>query len=552
MAPVVLLAGGGINGMGVFRDLARQGVPTLLIEKGDFASGTSAAPSRLIHGGLRYLETGEFALVRESVEERNLLLLNAPHVVRPLRIWVPAKNWLGGAVGAIARFLRLTKTPGPKGIAVVKLGLMIYDLFGKYHQTMPNHRLVSRAETARTIPGLGRDVKAVAEYYDARIWYPERLTLELAGDAEADCPDAMALPYVSVAGNTDGKVILRDELTGEEKTVAPRIVVNCTGAWADRVNAAVGIDSNLIGGTKGTHLILDDARMARELGDVMLYFPTSDNRACLIYAFDERHVLLGATDIRCDEPENVATSDEEVDYLFAVIREVLPACRFSRDNIAFAICGVRPLPRSEGDVAGAISRDHSIKAYPRDSARPYDVLTLVGGKWTTFRACGEQIADKVLSLLEKTRRESTKHLAIGGGRNFPKSKDDLARRITEIAAASKASIPRVTELYERYGTSADAYLASLGGAAENPLQQVPGYSVEEIRYIAASERVTRLSDVVMRRTLIALGGHASESAVAEVAAIVAQPLDWEAARMAEEIALTHAELRGRHRVPKRP
>ncbi len=227
----VLIAGGGINGIGVYRDLALQGIPSILVEKGDFASGTTAAPSRLIHGGLRYLETGEFALVRESVIERNHLLRNAPHLVKPLPVWVPAFNWLGGAWSAVLRFLKLTKTPGAKGILVVKLGLMFFDWFGKATQVMPGHRLVPMSEARRRWPGLSPEVAAVAEYYDARLTHPERLALELVKDAERDCPEAMALPYVSLAGLKDGKALLKDEETGEIFNIAPRLVVNCAGAW---------------------------------------------------------------------------------------------------------------------------------------------------------------------------------------------------------------------------------------------------------------------------------------------------------------------------------
>ena len=201
----VLIAGGGINGIGLFRDLALQGIPAILVEKGDFASGTTAAPSRLIHGGLRYLETGEFALVRESVIERNHLLRNAPHLVHPLPVWVPAYSWLGGAMSAVLRFFKLTRTPGAKGILVVKLGLMFFDWFGKATQVMPGHRIVPMAEARARWPGLSPKVTAVAEYYDARLTHPERLALDLIKDAERDCPEAMALPYVSLAGLKDGK-----------------------------------------------------------------------------------------------------------------------------------------------------------------------------------------------------------------------------------------------------------------------------------------------------------------------------------------------------------
>jgi len=237
--PDILIIGGGINGVGTFRDLAAQNVPALLVEAGDFSSGTSAAPSRLIHGGLRYLETGEAALVRESLTERNLLLKNACHIVQPLPVWVPLRSWLGGTFGAIARFLKLTRTPGRKGAIPVKLGLMLYDAFGRTQQTMPDHRLLTRRQARAEMPVLAPDIRAVAEYYDARITHPERLVMELVADAEAECPESLAVPYLKAIGQENGRVTLRDMASGETFDVAPRLVINASGAWVDEVQFPV-------------------------------------------------------------------------------------------------------------------------------------------------------------------------------------------------------------------------------------------------------------------------------------------------------------------------
>ncbi|NMD09074.1 MAG: glycerol-3-phosphate dehydrogenase/oxidase, partial [Phyllobacteriaceae bacterium] len=407
----VLIVGAGINGIGVFRDLALQGVPAILVDKGDFSSGTSAAPSRLIHGGLRYLETGEFALVRESVMERNHLLLNASHLVKPLAVWVPTFSWFGGALSAALRFLKLKKTPGAKGIVVVKLGLMFFDWFGRKTQTMPRHRIISRAASLNKIPGLSRSIAAVAEYHDARLTHPERLALELVKDAERDCPDSLALPYVSLAGQGKTGVMLKDEIGGEQFSIMPRLVINCAGAWADHVNASLGIEQRLIGGTRGSHLVMRRPDIARQLGDSMLYFETHDFRACLIYTLDETLILVGATDIRDDNPDGVTCSADEITYLFGVMDEVLPGCNARQEDIVFAYAGIRPLPWSGDTTTGAISRDHALRAFEENAARPYPVLTLVGGKWTTYRACAEQIAGEVLQRLGKLASRSTLHEA---------------------------------------------------------------------------------------------------------------------------------------------
>jgi len=550
--PDILIVGGGINAVGLYRDLAAQGVPALLVEKGDFCSGTSAAPSRLIHGGLRYLETGEFALVRESVEERNLLLQNAPHYVRPLPVWVPVTSRWAGFLAAGARFLRLTRTPGPRGALVLKLGLTVYDWFGAKYRSMPKHRMIGGKEALRQMPGLLPAICSVGEFYDARLTNAERLTLELVADAEADCPASCAIPYLAVAGHDGKDVLLRDEIDGAVHRVAPKLVINAAGAWIDQVDACLGIEERLVGGTKGSHLVLDHPELARALGEKMIYFPTSDHRICLAYPLDERLVLIGTTDLPTDDPEDMACSEVEVDYLFRVMKEIMPGIRLNRAQIVFRYAGVRPLPKAtSGTVAGAISRDHHIRPFARTDHRPYDVLTLVGGKWTTYRACAEQIADQVLQRIGKSRRTDTRSLKIGGGAGWPLEPAKQRQQITEIARQTGLSLEHCTALADRYGAYAATVAATIvaeGIGADRPLKTCADYSRGEIRHLISAERPTRLADLVLRRTQIGLLGKATPELVAELADFMAQSLAWTGDRRAREIVDTSRLLEQRHGV----
>lgn len=547
-APEVLIVGGGINGVGVYRDLAGEGVAALLVERGDFASGTSAAPSRLIHGGLRYLETGEMALVRESVEERNLLLLNAPHVVRPIRCWIPLRSWFGGLAGTVARFLRLTRTPGRKGAVPVKVGLAFYDLFGNAHRTMPRHRFFSRAAALARVPRLAPSTRAVAEYYDARISHPERLTMELVADAEAACPASLAVPYLAVSGLRDGAVELTDRVDGRVFRVRPKVVVNASGAWLDQVHAGLGLAEKLVGGTKGSHLVIRAPDVAAELGEIMLYFETEDHRACLIYRMDEDHVLLGTTDLRTEDPDDTICSAGEIDYLFGVLAAVMPQVRFRSADIVFHYAGVRPLPRTEGAVAGAISRDHSIRRYDPGPERPFTMLSLVGGKWTTYRACAEQIADAVLGVLGRRRTRSTRTEPIGGGRDFPRDAAGRAAFAADLARRSGVAPERAALLADRYGSTAAAIAAAEVADGGRTLAAAPTYSRAEIVAIARDERVTRLEDVVLRRTLMGFEGLAGAEQVAELADVVGDVLGWSAERRVAERDACNRLLRERHGV----
>src|SRR5512145_710663 len=191
----VLIVGGGINGIGTFRELALNGVDVLLVEKGDFCSGASSASSHMAHGGIRYLENGEFRLVREAVQERNRLLENAPHVVKPLPTTIPIFKRFSGLLNAPLKFLGILDKPSERGSAVIKLGLMLYDAFTGRQRTVPRHQFFSREESLEKWKPLNPNIVNTAVYYDGAILQPERLAMELILDAEAENPDARALNY---------------------------------------------------------------------------------------------------------------------------------------------------------------------------------------------------------------------------------------------------------------------------------------------------------------------------------------------------------------------
>lgn len=548
----ILIVGGGINGIGLFRDLSLQGVPAVLVDKNDFASGTSAAPSRLIHGGLRYLETGEFALVRESVIERNHLVRNAHHLVKPLPVWVPAFSWFGGLFSAGLRFLKLKKTPGAKGIAVVKLGLVFFDRFGRTTSAMPGHRIVSRGELRTRMPGLSERIKAVAEYYDARLTHPERLALELIKDAERDCPASVAVPYMALAGSDNEQVVLRDAVSGEEIALRPRLVINCAGPWADEANRILGIEGRLIGGTRGSHIVLHRPDIARQLADGMLYFETRDFRACLVYALDPEHILLGTTDIRASDPDTARCSDEEIDYLFDVLEQVMPGAAARREEIIFTYAGVRPLPYSGEGATGAISRDHFLKDFEPEGNRRFPVSTLVGGKWTTYRVCAEQIADTVLARLGAGRRHSTLDVPIGGSAGLENDAQKRLSFVRGLMARHGLDQAVSTALVERYGSQAEDVARHVVADGGKTVDEASLYRAGEIRWIVTEERVTHLSDIVLRRTLMPFENAITRASLDAIAHIAADALGWDRQRRETEIAATLATLDARYRVERPP
>ncbi|MDP1547378.1 MAG: FAD-dependent oxidoreductase, partial [Anaerolineales bacterium] len=208
----VLVVGAGINGIGTFRDLALNGVDVLLVDRADFCSGASAASSHMAHGGIRYLENGEFRLVREAVQERNRLIQNAPHIVKPLPTTIPIFNYLSGIFNAPLKFFGWLDKPSERGSLIIKLGLIMYDAYTGKQRTVPRHRFLSRASSLKLWNKLHPQVVNTATYYDGLISNPERLALEILLDAEAESPNARALNYVSMVKGEKDTVFLRDEL----------------------------------------------------------------------------------------------------------------------------------------------------------------------------------------------------------------------------------------------------------------------------------------------------------------------------------------------------
>ncbi|BDG70108.1 glycerol-3-phosphate dehydrogenase/oxidase [Roseomonas fluvialis] len=538
----VLVIGAGINGAAVFRELALNGVRVLLVDRGDIAEGASSALSRMVHGGLRYLETADFALVREGATERNRLLRNAPHLVGPLRTVVPLYDLWGGTLAAVARFFRRPVQAGRRGAVLVRIGLALYDWLGRRERTMPRHRMLGRDAALAAMPGLTRSIASAAEYWDGWVAHPERINLELVLDALHAAPLAEALTYAAAEGIGAEGVTIRDGTTGETLRIAPRLVVNAAGAWIDRVNAPMGINQRMIGGTKGSHLVIDHDGLRAALGDAMLYFEAPDGRTCIVFPY-LGNVLLGTTDIRVEDADGVHCTEAEVDYLLAVLHQVLPNLAIGREHIRFRYSGVRPLPHVDAATPSMIPRSHSLVASEATPQRPFPVLSMVSGKWTTFRAFGEQAADEVLRRLGRVHATGTQALPIGGGAGFPA---DRAAWLREVARETGIAEARIDALLARYGTRARDAARAIAAGPDAPLATLPDHSTGEIAWIARGELVTRLSDVILRRTLVALRGQASEDAVREVAAVLADTLGWSPHRRAAEEATTLAVLRDRH------
>ncbi|GAA4160273.1 glycerol-3-phosphate dehydrogenase/oxidase [Shinella granuli] len=542
----VCVLGGGINGLSVFRELALQGVDVLVVEKADYCSGASAALSRMVHGGLRYLENGEFSLVRESLVERDRLLRNAPHYVAPLPTAVPIFDIFSGLANGIVRFLGLTRRPSRRGAIAIKTGLGIYDFLTRKRALMPKHQFRSRRATLEKWPALNPAIRNSATYYDAWVSHPERLGIEVLRDGLSGGEQARALNYATIEAAGGGRYRLHDGLTGEALDLQPRLIINATGGWVDIANAGLfaadGRPEPLMGGTKGSHLIIDNPALRDMLDGHMIYYENEDGRICILFPYLGK-VLVGSTDIRVDDPGTVRCEADERDYILQSLAFVLPGIRIRPEEIVFQFSGVRPLPTSKDSFTGRIPRDHFCTVLEgRDGGPP--VLCMIGGKWTTFRSFGELSADMALDRLGLPRRIDTADRPLGGGRDYPKDGDGWVRA---LSASTGLSPERAVTLFARYGTDARDIALFIAAGPDHPMPH-PAYSARELLCLIRSEAVEHLDDLLLRRTALAITGELSLAMTEAALDVLAAEKGWPAARRAEERTRFLTLLHERHGV----
>ncbi|MCP4785685.1 MAG: glycerol-3-phosphate dehydrogenase/oxidase [Fuerstiella sp.] len=524
-APVLIL-GAGINGCGVARELALNGVPVWIVDTNDISFGATSRSSRLIHGGLRYLEYGEFRLVRESLAERQILLDLAPHFVRPLRLFVPVSRRSGGVWFSMLKYLSGTRIPvlnrlssflhpkGTRGLWLVRLGLWLYDFFahdldhvGSSVQSVGDQNVPCVNQTA---------YRWLCAYSDAQMRFPERFTLSMLEDARslASKHQVELRVFTHSTARPDGNGWQVTTNDGESFAVSPSAVVNATGAWGDLTLNEVDIEaSRLLGGTRGSHLLTSNSKLRDALGDAGVYAETDDGRLVFILPFND-DVLVGTTDVRFSgRPEQAIATDDELEYLIDLVNDVMPDSPIGRDDVSMHYSGVRPLPFHPGGKTAAISRDHSVYHH-RDCAVP--TYTLVGGKLTTCRAFAELVADRLFATTGFQRLSSSAKLSFAGGDNYPGGDGALNTHQARIAQAHQLSQEQVRTIWELLGTRTDDLLRLANG---QNLQEVDGthLPLAFVYWAIDHEWAQTLDDLVDRRLMLLYRDQVTEDCLRQMA-----------------------------------
>jgi glycerol-3-phosphate dehydrogenase len=504
----VIVIGGGINGAGIAREAQLAGYRTLLLERNDFGSGTTSRATRLIHGGLRYLEHAEFGLVYESLAEREALVRDAAHLVRPLRLLVPV--YAGD------------QRPAWK----VRAGLVLYDLFS-FRKSLPRHRAITMREIEKVAPGLNRHrLRGAFTFYDAQVEFPERLVAEAVRDFSDAGGCAMnhveALKLVSPGGVLRG-VVARDTRSGEEAELKGRVVVNAAGPWVDDVLRGSDAERHdrLIGGTKGSHLVVAWPEAPKH---AIFASAKADGRPFFILPW-YRYTLIGTTDLRYDgDPSNARATSDEVRYLIDETNALFPSAPLRREHVLYTYSGVRPLPNTDSGDESTITRSHFVIDHVKRGG-PAGLLTIVGGKLTTYRS----LSRIALTAIKKHTASSGDAQALARpsqeqARPAPSRLDDdpialYGVRAVEVRAMADAD-PR---LRERIGSEAPELLA-------------------QVAYAVEREHALTIADVLLRRLPSGwAAGHALDG-IERVAAVMGERLGWGAARRGVEIDAYRAEL----------
>lgn len=511
-----LIVGGGMAGAGVARELALRGLSCILVEKGDFASGTTSRSSKLIHGGLRYLELFDFALVRESLRERETLARLAPHIVRPLPFLVPVHR------------------SGTRSLIKVRIGLRLYDLLTPGKRT-ERYRTLSRAEALALEPTLRpEDLVGAGYYFDDLLLSPERLCLENVLAARR--AGAQTLNYAQAEEfrprpGGGWSVRVRDLVGGDVATLTGRVLVNATGPWVDRVRELAGIwdkGGRILRTTKGAHLVLP------RLTERAVYLSTQDERMVFVIPWRE-FSLVGTTDTDFDDnPDRVWATPDDVAYLLGETRRVLTDPRVSEANIVYTYAGVRPLTFELGKRASAVSRQHRVCVEGPDDR----FLSITGTKLTCFRSLAQRVGDEVARRLGKGGPSRTARLALDGSDEEARALEArVMLDVTEAVRASGLEPGQVATLVATYGRRAGAVLdlaRRLPGGTERLCKSAPEI-VAQLHWAVERELAVSLQDLLLRRTGIGTGPCLGLDCAPAIAPRIGAILGWSARRIDAEL-----------------
>lgn len=509
------IIGGGINGLAVAREAALQGFQVVVIERGDLGGETTAWSSRLIHGGLKYLERYEWQLVAESAAERRRLLRTAPHLVHPYPMLVP--------------FYEQMSRSGP----VIRAGMLIHDLLAIGDGALSS-RWIRRSVLERHWPGVSTEgLRGAAMFTDGQVPWPERLCVELALSAHrAGARILTRTEAVGLDEDPTGRVTgvtVRDVDDGREASVVAEVVINAAGPWVDRLLSSQFGSSHLLGGTKGSHVVVDHFPGAPKT--CLFFEAAADQRPMFVMPWTGRY-LIGTTDLAVEgDPGEVRTSPDEVDYLLGEANRILPGAGLTADDVLFSYCGVRPLGFDpDATDHSEISRGHVIVDH---APQHPGLVSLTGGKLTTHRALAEDALGVVRRILHLPDQASPTRDALLPG--APLDPGVLEDRLAADERISAATAERLAGLYGQRATAVVSLLdvdPDLARVIDDQTQAIAA----EVRFAVEHEGARSVGDILLRRTMLGFSNDVGHAVAPQVAEVLADVPGWDAERAQQSLA----------------
>lgn len=516
----LVIVGGGIIGLAAARDAALRGLKVVLVEKEDFGWGTSNRATRLAHGGLRYLEQYDFGLVREDLRERERLLRNAPHLVKSLPFLMPM---YGAGVFYRSR---------------LRAGMVLYDLLS-YDKSLPGHRRLSAAETIELEPGLRRDgLQGAFLYYDGQITFTERLNVETAiaaREAGATLYNHTRATALLRQGDAVRGIVAEDTITGEQRELRGRLVLNAAGPWLDDIAMMIGRHGTLSRRTKGVHLV-----MPRVGEHAVVLFAQQDSRLFFVLPWNG-FSLVGTTDTDYQgNLDRIVTEPEDARYLLDEVRRAYPDAPW--DPIYFTWAGVRSLMHIEGVPESDVTRKHMLYDHLSRDGVP-GMVSIIGGKLTAHRSIAEDAVDHACRLLRITARSMTADAPLPGG-----MLSDLDRYV-QVNAEGHAHRLRMDQaviehLVRTYGSRYSQVLALVeqDDALLTPVSRDHPDIMAQVVHAVTQEGARTLQDVMLRRLTVGLTPAHGRDGADAVAGMMAALLEWDGSRVRKELAALDEQL----------
>jgi glycerol-3-phosphate dehydrogenase len=510
----VIVIGGGINGVAIARECARAKRRTLLLEQADFGAGTTSRSTRIIHGGLRYLEHGELAMVRESLRERQRLLQQTPRLVRPMR------------------FLLALGPESQRSALKVRIGLWLYRrLAGQTILTSD-----TRAEERQVEALLDSGQRwSIFDYEDAQCEFPERLIAEWLVDAAEAGAVARNYSQVLVVDVTHGRakgVLVRDLLSGKEERVEAGWIINATGPWADRVcqRSQINTGGMMVGGVRGSHIVVPRFAGAP---NAAVFTEASDGRPVFIIPWNEQ-LLVGTTEVPDQgDPAKASPSDQEIEYLLNVVSQLFPGNTFSKADIRYSFAGIRPLPFASGKKADEITRRHILHDHSKEGVQR--MISVIGGKLTTAGSLARKCARVIGLKVDEPELTMVSHTG-----QMDAGLDDFIAELMAIPGFSETGAEKIAEWHGK------RTLPIVKSARSSPIlraslcphtEHIVGEAVEAFQH----EYAVKLADVLLRRVPVALGPCWSQQCSEIAAAKIASAMGWSTTEMNSQLESFQSE-----------